>query len=70
MSTATRCGLAGVAVSACVAVGFGLITGDWLVAIIVGIVAGTSFAEKSRRRAGLPESRPLIEVGRKNRKPD
>jgi len=57
-------------VGACAALVIGLLQGSWLLGIIVGIAAGTTFAENSRRRAGLPESRPLIELGRKNRKPD
>jgi hypothetical protein len=47
-----------------------LSSGSWPIAVIVGLAVGGTTAEKMRRRAGLPERRALIELGRKDRKPD
>jgi uncharacterized membrane protein len=52
------------------ALGVGLTSGNWAIGIIVGLAVGGTTAEKMRRRAGLPERRALIELGRKDRKPD
>jgi uncharacterized membrane protein len=52
------------------ALGVGLSSGSWPIAVIVGLAVGGTTAEKMRRRAGLPERRALIELGRKDRKPD
>jgi uncharacterized membrane protein len=70
MSVAARANFIAICGAVGATLGVGLASGNWVVAIVVGLAVGASTAERMRRRAGLPERRALIELGRKSRKSD
>jgi hypothetical protein len=57
----------------CVGIGLaltiGLLSGIWVVGVVIGIAVGAALADKLRLRAGLPQRQLLTPRGRDQRKP-
>jgi Tfp pilus assembly protein PilN len=51
-----------------VALAVGLISGVWVVGIVLGVAVAVSTAERMRRRAALTQQQAPIEAGRRKRK--
>lgn len=60
------------ATAACVGIGLalaiGLLSGIWVVGVVIGIAVAAALADKLRLRAGLPQRQLLAPRGRDDRK--
>jgi hypothetical protein len=68
MDFGDRSNLLGICGGIAIALAVGLISGVWVVGIVLGVAVAVSAAEKMRRRAALSQRQAPVEVGRKKRK--
>jgi hypothetical protein len=68
VSAANRADSTAICVGVGLALAIGLLSGIWVVGVVVGIGVGAALADKLRLRAGLPQRQWLAPRGRDERK--
>ena len=68
MSAENRADSTAICVGVGLALAIGLLSGIWVVGVVIGIAVGAALADKLRLRAGLPQRRLLAPRGRDQRK--
>jgi hypothetical protein len=68
VSAENRADTTAIAVGIGLALAISLVSGLWVVGVVIGIAVGAALADKLRLRAGLPQRRLLTPRGRDQRK--
>ena len=68
MSAENRADSTAICVGVGLALAIGLVSGIWVVGVVIGIAVGAALADRLRLRAGLPQRQLLAPRGRDRRK--